>query len=108
MPTGHYRRKPRVERIKTICKTCGAERLYLPSKVDYFTGYCSRKCQAESMKTGAYMPCGTCGKMVYVNKYWLDRIKQKFCSRECQATAKRKFGAKWRDPERIKEYMREY
>lgn len=96
---GNHRRGPKVERVAITCEVCGSTKLWLPSQARQRTGrFCSQSCRGRAIASvGA---CGQCGREV--------TGRAKFCSRECVAAARRVPGAKWRDAEQIKEYMRGY
>lgn len=86
MPTGHYKRKPRVERISVTCKTCG--KIFQLTPGQYRTRgepqFCSQKCNGLSRanpNTFARVECSQCGKsfMKPINRV----AEHNFCSVEC-------------------------
>lgn len=111
MPTGHYQRSPRVIRCVFKCWHCGTDikltRGYLNAKGE--PKFCSHKCQGMSVasKTSRReFNCDYCGKpSIKRMSQWKSN---NYCSVNCTAAAKVVVGAKWRDPLKIKEYMRKY
>jgi len=104
MPTGHYERKPRVERVRISCRVCGIERTVLPSFAARITGnYCSSACAGAGSRTLHGKSCERCGSI-----FRPHRKTTKFCSNVCRSAARRAANPKWKDPEYVREYARNY
>lgn len=107
MPTGIYPRKRRVQHVTIKCEVCAAEREVMPSYAERVSGKtCSTACAGVLASKQVKFSCATCGKECVRRR---DKIKeQTYCSYECSSAGRRKEYAKWRDPEQIKQYMKEY
>lgn len=109
---GHHRRGPRVEGVIITCEICGTKRRYAPSqlRVRKQIRFCSIACRAKGQIVArplcepATVPCAQCGRATPKRK----NRAQSFCSAKCSGASRRVEGAKWRDPEQIRAYMREY
>lgn len=117
MPTGHYSRQPRVQHIKFTCKRCGAEFEKRPGEVKQRQErmgnpiqFCSRACMKGTPQSEyVNRNCGTCGKAFkIIASHFKYEGRGGYCSRRCMADSRKVDGAKWRDPEQIKAYMRQY
>lgn len=107
---GNHWRPPLKPRVVIACEVCGKTSEYLPSKAKKISGrFCSRACRGKStvrnLKTVA---CDMCSREVVRRIDHLRQQKRAFCSRECAVAGKRVEGAKWRDRQAIREYMRNY
>ncbi len=83
------------------CQTCSKEFYAKPSHIKLgYCKYCSRKCQAESQKTGKFVLCDTCGKEIWRNQHDLKFSKSKkyFCNKSCQTFWRNKFYSGFRHP----------
>ncbi len=82
-------------RPDTICKNCG-KAFYIPRHAKQI--FCSHSCASEynskhpspnlsnpkpKRKTGKFVTCLVCGKVVYKAKNQLDKTKYQFCSLAC-------------------------
>lgn len=113
MPTGIYERKPRTGTVwvDVCCEICGKVRIYLASqlRVRGTIRFCSRECYCKGkIKSGTRVKvsCGICRVEFYKRR---DHIRERnYCSKSCAALGKMVPGAKWRDPEKIKQYMADY
>lgn len=111
MPTGHYQRKERVARSVFACETCHAEIKIRPGELRARGNprFCSQKCRAAGQVKPASrreFMCDHCGKPAIKRvQHW---SKRNFCSIACSNAAKKVDGAKWRDPAKIKDYLRQY
>ena len=104
MPTGHYKRSPRVERVAILCSVCGTMRSVLPSFAARVTGsYCSSVCAGEASRTLSEKSCEHCGVV-----FRPQRKTTRFCSNQCRSAARRSANPKWEDPEYVREYSRNY
>lgn len=112
MPTGHYDRK--TPKVTINCETCGKEMVLTPSQYKRPTKsgsvrFCSSKCFGDSLKgvtTKVTLTCDHCG-----NPFEKDRHRVKprnFCSKKCTYESRKVEGAKWRDPEYIRQYHERY
>lgn len=113
MPTGipkSGRRncKPRARRVEVMCETCGTVMSVIDS-LKKKPRFCSHACFGKSIAkqdSHAEVVCNSCGKHYKKRK---DHVKEKnYCSIDCCAKARTVNGAKWKDKEKIKKYMREY
>lgn len=103
---GNHRRGPRVARVALVCETCGVSREMRPGEVRQRTGrFCSRACYAKAKDGRRIVPCLHCGALVRQHRRGDERT---FCSHKCAGASKRVAGARWKDPEQIKLYMRDY
>ena len=111
MPTGHYPRKQRVTRLVFACEMCRNEIKIKPGefRARGKPRFCSHKCQGEyNKRPGTFKEflCNYCGKPSRKKTYFW--AAKNYCSRTCSGAAKRVDGARWRDPVKIKDYMRKY
>ena len=104
---GNHRKGPRVERVSVKCAYCNTEKLYLPSHLQQHpTKYCSKSCAGMANRNRQTVKCGICDVEFERRK---DKIKQvNYCSLKCSAKSKMLEGARWRNKEHIKLYMKEY
>ena len=75
------------------CQICRKKIYIKPSHVRRGWGkYCSKKCQAESQRTGKVLPCGVCGKKVWrgLSEIKHSRSGKVFCSKSCSAVWRNK------------------
>jgi len=104
---GNHAKGIRVDRIAVACQHCGKERLFLPSFLKVHPiKFCSKKCEGESRKNKVQVECGTCGVLTLKRPGLIKKVN--YCSLKCSGLSKKVDGAKWRNPEKIKEYMRDY
>jgi 5-methylcytosine-specific restriction endonuclease McrA len=108
MPTGHYQRKPRVDRIRKDCEYCGKEYYYTPGFLRVHPQrFCSRECMGLSKRLPRVTPfCGYCSKPLNILGCRLKTAN--YCSKRCCAMARMVEGARWRDQPQIKAYMAVY
>lgn len=110
MPTGIYKRKNLVARQTVTCIVCGTARQYRPGELRQRTGkYCSQLCSAEDSKQPdryINLKCDYCSNSFKKRKDHLT--KTNFCSKQCSSSFRRIEGAKWRDEDYIKSYMKAY
>ncbi len=52
--------------------------------------------------------CSRCGQETVKRSDHLALQKHAYCSKTCSSAARRVVGARWKDPEQIKQYMRDY
>jgi 5-methylcytosine-specific restriction endonuclease McrA len=110
MPTGHYQRKPRVERIERQCVICRRVLAMTPGQWKQRTGrYCSKQCAAKKV-VKVWLPCFQCGQMTLKRR---DHVRERnYCSVECRRLARRTPGSIWSDigpkSEAAKAYFREW
>lgn len=107
MPTGVYERKPRVERVIIRCQVCATERQVLPSYAALIAGNaCSKACAGVFASKQVTFACATCGKETERRR---DKIKDRtYCSKDCSSIGRSEENARWKDPDQIKQYMKEY
>jgi 5-methylcytosine-specific restriction endonuclease McrA len=111
MPTGVYDHSGRIKaRVVVVCVVCGKPREYLASTLRQRRApakYCSQACNGAARAkptTHTMTACRNCGKNF---KKRTDHIRENnFCSRVCASEGLKVDGAKWRDPEQIRQYMR--
>jgi len=76
------------------CLVCNKEFYVRPSLIQRGWGkYCSSKCQYEGMKTGKFVVCAYCGKVIYRPHADLRRkskTEKYFCNKSCQCAWKNK------------------
>lgn len=87
--------------IKT-CVRCDASFSVYPSRVKWQEArgieikFCSKACTAAARaegligsrpREGEEVPCSTCGKMIYLKQYKLNKDKLHFCSQRCRTKA---------------------
>lgn len=110
MPTGIYKRRTRVIKHTIICIVCGSAREYSPGELRQRTGkYCSKLCSTTDKKLNDRYLCLTCDHCSKQFKKRKDHLtKTNFCSKECSSLFRRIDGAKWRDSDYIKNYMKAY
>lgn len=96
-----------MERVTITCKVCGARMKYLPSFLKVHPiKYCSKKCEGVDRDMKVEISCDVCKRGF---KRRRDKIKGiNYCSKLCSAKGRSVEGAKWRDPNQIKAYMKEY
>lgn len=112
MPKGVYlhRGGKRVADVVFKCEVCESPIAVLPSQArQRKIRFCSKKCEGKS----AYKPsshvelnCSFCTKLIVKDKHRVK--KNNFCSEKCRDDFRKVPGAKWRDPNQIKQYMKEY
>jgi len=74
------------DKISHLCKTCGKEFFFLPSRLKYSDKkYCSAKCSWEDKKKGSVSQCLICNKNIYSSPSERKDGRGKFCSKECVA-----------------------
>lgn len=111
MPKGVYphSRKPRVQYVALVCKVCGTTRFFPPSQRAQRGDYCSKKCAgiaARKPESQVNVTCATCSVTFARDAH---RVKvNNYCSSECSYASRRVPGAKWRDPDHIRQYMKVY
>lgn len=103
MPTGVYERKS--ERYTFDCLSCGSvvDKQLSAYKGRKFPKFCSAACFGESLKIAE--PNRTCG---HCQAGFRGRQTSKFCSAECRSASRRISDARWRDPDYVREYRRQY
>jgi 5-methylcytosine-specific restriction endonuclease McrA len=107
MPTGHYERKPRAKRIAVKCRSCLKYAQFLPGEIrNKKPQFCSRKCRDEYRATRVCVRCSACSKPIEIAARYLRYSN--FCSRSCAGKASALPYARWKDPDHIKRYLREY
>lgn len=106
MPTGVYPRKL-VPRVTVVCVVCGVRKQLAPGAARQRTGrFCSQKCHGEFRSQRQALKCVVCG-VSFLRR--ADKIVERpCCSKVCLGISRREGGARWRDPEQIREYMRAY
>lgn len=104
---GNHRRGPKVERVAITCEVCGVTRLWTPSQARRRTGrFCSQACAGKAKDSRITVPCAQCGTETLKRPTAAGR--RVFCSPACVAASRRVPGARWKDSNQIKEYMRGY
>ncbi|MEM5781948.1 MAG: hypothetical protein QXD43_01990 [Candidatus Aenigmatarchaeota archaeon] len=80
------------------CKTCGKIFRRRESKVKeskYGLLYCSRRCRYldpesfDAIRTGKFVKCANCGKLVYTIPHIDKRSKYRYCSIKCRSSDKK-------------------
>lgn len=94
---GNHRRGPVAPRLQLVCLGCRNAFVVTPRGAG--RSFCSAACRDSSRKV--QKPCGVCGAS-------MRSSRRKFCSKACASSARRVSGAKWRDPNQIRAYMRAY
>jgi 5-methylcytosine-specific restriction endonuclease McrA len=105
MPAGIYERQKKAEQYRFACESCGGnvERPLNLYKGRQLPKFCSSSCFGNSLRIDAKnKKCCLCGTD------FRGRERSKFCSVECVRTSRRKDEAKWRDPDYVREYRRQY
>jgi len=104
---GNHFKGQRAPRITIECERCGKKKEYLACFLKVHPiRYCSRQCHAASIENKALIKCSVCDTEF---KRRRDQVKIKnYCSKACSSKGRTVEGAKWRDPEQIKNYMKEY
>lgn len=130
MPTGvpkSGKRKcgPRVERVAFVCVWCKGVRMLEPSRARQLKGgHCSKRCAGAHRTAIAghkvKLVCPECGVDFEKRKDHLRKSGHNYCSKACAVVGwqKRRLEriypgegrtiGKWKDPEHIKQYFREY
>jgi len=88
-----------------VCTQCGREFKRKPFLIKRSGGrYCSNSCHYAAIRSGKYVPCGTCGKEIYrpPKRLKLAKYKNYFCNKSCQTVWRNKifFGSNhksWKD-----------
>ena len=88
-----------------VCTQCGREFKRKPFLIKRSGGrYCSNSCHYAAIRSGKYVPCGTCGKEIYrpPKRLKLAKYKNYFCNKSCQTVWRNKifFGPNhksWKD-----------
>lgn len=78
------------------CQTCAKDFYTKPSyQIKGGGKYCSRNCSHESMKTGHFLNCFTCGKQIWRTQKNFRKSKSGkfFCQKSCQT--------KWRNQQYV-------
>ena len=73
--------------MKVNCIVCNTIFEVKPSRIKRGWGkYCSQECKYQGFKTGSYVKCSTCRKLVYKNIKDQGRSKsgKLFCGKSCQ------------------------
>lgn len=109
--SGKRRCSPRAIRVILCCQQCGTEMRLLPGFLRQHptTRFCGRRCMGiASRKDGSVIdvPCTLCGVMFQKRRDHLHPTN--YCSKSCSNVGRRVEGAKWRDPEQIRVYMKGY
>ena len=114
MPTGihnNHKGQPKKPRVQVICPQCGRVREYLPGFLRQHPTirFCSRACAGKASaiaESKVIVKCAQCGIEFTKRR---DHLKaSNYCGKACSDSGRRVEGAKWRDPQQIKEYMRQY
>lgn len=112
---GHHRRgkRPETETEKIICETCGAVREYRKSelRVRKKIRFCSIACRSKGQKKPGFrvkVACDWCGKECVKRRDHIASRSHLFCSKKCVAHFRSIPNAKWRDKQKIREYMANY
>lgn len=118
MPTGHYQRYPRAERISVACPMCGLGRSYTAAQIRLRRKhggreprYCSMRCAGIASRNPLFrreVKCTWCAKLFLKRADHIGMHRNHYCSRRCQYEARKVPGARWRDPAAIKAYMAAY
>lgn len=113
MPTGIYERKPRsgTAWVDVCCEVCSRIRRYRACELRSRgkIRFCSRKCMGKErikQESRVMVPCRIC--KISFSKRRDHLRKNNYCSQSCTGIGKMIPGAKWRDPEKIKQYMKDY
>jgi 5-methylcytosine-specific restriction endonuclease McrA len=98
------------ETKEIVCPVCGKtfEKLLSFLRV-HPQIHCSRKCMGisnASPERFVRTVCNACGKEFKKRRDHLT--ENNYCSRACAGKAKQVDGAKWKDPDQIKNYMKDY
>lgn len=75
-------------KIKKICKQCGREKFFMPSRAKKNKGFCSRKCMGENRIIRIKKTCPECGK-IYLAENQNER-RRFFCSPKCSYANRKK------------------
>jgi hypothetical protein len=73
---------------KVNCKICNSVFYAKPRHLKIGWGkYCSKQCQYEGQKTGDFLPCKICNKLIWRSQKEIRKSPYKnfFCSKSCQA-----------------------
>jgi 5-methylcytosine-specific restriction endonuclease McrA len=87
--------------VSIVCETCGKTRDVPRSQYKRVRArFCSTACFGESLRK--FKTCAHCGET------FSGDSRRTYCSKACSYAARRIDGARWKDPDQIKAYMREY
>lgn len=78
-----------MDKIRT-CPQCKKE--FAVPKVSSPKKYCCRTCYDDAKRIGRAIPCENCGKLSYKNPLRIKKDAHHYCSRDCRALGRRKYG----------------